>query len=134
MKLILRKPDIYGAIVSNLCVIHCVATPFIFVAHTSSLNEHISTPIWWSYLDYVFLTISFFAVSRSTKNTGKSYMKPLLWINWSALLFLILNEKYQLLSLPETVTYITAFSLASLHIYNLKYCQCKNNKCCTQNG
>jgi len=29
------------------------------------------------------------------------------------------------------LTYISAFSLSALHIYNLKYCQCKDENCCT---
>lgn len=134
MKLILEKSDIFGAAASTLCVIHCIATPFLFIAHTCSMHGCETSPIWWRSLDYVFLVISYFAVASSTKNTSKNNMKSLLWINWTVLLLLILNEKNQLVLLTETITYIAALSLAVLHIYNLKYCQCNNNKCCTKNG
>ena len=71
---------------------------------------------------------------RSAKNTSKSFMKLSLWLSWVTLFLLIINEKIQLISLPEIMTYVTALSLAVLHIYNMKYCQCKTNKCCTYNG
>ena len=47
-----------------------------------------------------------------------------------SLFILILNEKTEWFSLAEIITYIVAFSLASLHIYNLNYCQCKSEDCC----
>ena len=43
---------------------------------------------------------------------------------------LIINENINLLEIPETLNYITAISLAFFHIYNLKYCQCEDEKCC----
>ena len=83
-----------------------------------------SSPSWWKNLDYIFLTISFFAVNSSSKKTSKEFMKTALWFNWTVLFLLIINEKLALTSLPETFIYVTAISLAVLHIYNLKYCQC----------
>ena len=44
--------------------------------------------------------------------------------------FQIINEKLAWTLLPETFIYITAISLAVLHIYNLKYCQCDTDGCC----
>jgi hypothetical protein len=134
MRLILDKSDIFGALASALCVIHCLVTPFIFIVHICSTNACETSPVWWRNLDYIFLFISFLAVAHSAKNTSKSFMKPLLWTNCVILFLLILNEKMQLVSLTENITYIAAFSLAVLHIYNLKYCQCQTSKCCTHNG
>ncbi len=133
MRLILEKSDIFGALASTLCVLHCFATPFIFIAHTSYVTSGESSPVWWRSLDYIFLMVSFFAVARSAKNTSKSFIKPALWINWTTLFLLIINEKIKFISLPETIIYITAITLAMLHIYNLKSCQCKANTCCTHN-
>lgn len=133
IKLILQKPDTLGALASVLCIIHCLATPLIFVAHTCAIGGCETSPNWWRNLDYIFLIISFFAVMHSVKNTSKSFMKPALWLSWVTLFLLIINENIQLVSLPEFITYISALSLAVLHIYNLKYCQCKNDKCCTHN-
>ncbi|WP_010181727.1 MerC domain-containing protein [Aquimarina agarilytica] len=132
IKLILQKSDALGILTSTLCIIHCLATPLIFIAHTHAINE--TNPIWWSNLDYIFLIISLLAVLRSIKNTSKNYMKLGLGLNWVTLFLLIINEKIRLVSLPEITIYVTAFSLAALHIYNMKYCQCKTNKCCIHNG
>ena len=134
IKLILQKPDTLGTIVSTLCVMHCLATPLIFIAHTCPIDGYETSPSWWRNLDYIFLIISFLAVMRSAKNTSKSFMKLSLWLSWVTLFLLIINEKIQLISLPEIMTYVTALSLAVLHIYNMKYCQCKTNKCCIHNG
>ena len=57
-------------------------------------------------------------------------MKTALWFNWTVLFLLIINEKLAWTSLPETFIYVTAISLAVLHIYNLKYCQCDTDGCC----
>lgn len=134
MKLILQRPDTFGAIASILCIIHCVATPFLFVVHSCALSGCESASIWWKNLDYFFLTISFMAIYHSTKTTSKNFMKIALWVNWTVLLAVIINEKTQWISLPETITYVIAFTLAVLHIYNLNFCQCKTNKCCVKNG
>ena len=134
MKLILQRPDTFGAIASTLCIIHCVATPFLFVVHSCALSGCESTPSWWNNLDYFFLTISFMAIYHSIKTTSKNFIKIALWVNWTVLLAVIVNEKSQWISLPETITDVVAFTLAVLHIYNLNFCQCKTNKCCVKNG
>lgn len=133
MKLTLQKPDSIGAIASTLCVVHCVVTPFLFVVSSCSVDGCASTPLWWSNIDYLFVIISFLSIYRSAQTTTSKVIKPLLWVNWSVLFTLILNEKIQVFHLPETITYITAFSLAALHIYNLQHCQCKNETSSGQN-
>ena len=134
MKLTLKRPDIVGAIASSLCIVHCLITPLVFIATTSTLNhEFIGIPKWWRNLDFLFLLISFIAIHRSTKTTSKKIMKPALWVSWGFLLLLTVNEKISLLNLPEYYTYIIAILLAGLHLYNLRYCQCKNDNCCIKN-
>ncbi|GAB1856869.1 hypothetical protein MHTCC0001_17050 [Flavobacteriaceae bacterium MHTCC 0001] len=132
MKLITQKPDVFGALASTLCLIHCLATPFLFIAHAYAENDSIAMPIWWKSLDYLFLTISFFAVYRSTQITSKQFMKPLLWLSWIVLFLAIINEKFEFFHLPESFTYVPALTLVVLHIYNLKYCQCKTENCCSR--
>ena len=56
------KADIIGASASLLCLIHCLATPFVFFIKTSSSLCCSETPIWWQSIDYIFLTVAFFAV------------------------------------------------------------------------
>lgn len=131
MKITLRKPDSIGAIASMLCVVHCLATPILFIAHSCCSDGCDAAPVWWKSIDFIFLTISFLSIYQSTKTTSQSAMKPILWSLWSLLAFLIINEKIHLTELPETLNYITAITLAFFHIYNLKYCQCSDDKCCT---
>jgi len=82
MILIKQKPDILGTFTSSLCLIHCIATPFIFIAQTTAVNCCEGAPIWWKLLDYVFLVISFYAIYWSTKVTTISWIKPLFWLSW----------------------------------------------------
>jgi len=35
-----------------------------------------------------------------------------------------------IIEISESFSYISAFSLAYAHVYNLKYCQCKDGECC----
>lgn len=131
MKFTLQKPDTFGALASTLCVVHCLATPLLFIAHSCSAHGCETTPVWWKNLDFLFLVISFLAIYRSTQTTSKNFMKYALWISWAFLFLLIMNEKTHWISLPELLTYTIAFILAGLHLYNLNYCQCKEEKCCS---
>ena len=134
MKLLLYKPDTIGVIASTLCVIHCLATPLLFIAQSCSVGGCESTPFWWRNIDYLFLVISFISVYRTTQTTSRRIMKPAFWLSWVFLVFLIVNEKLTWFSLPEVTTYLIAFTLVGLHLYNLTYCQCKMDKCCMKNG
>ena len=124
------KPDSLGAMASSLCLLHCIATPFLFIAQACSASCSEVAPVWWQWIDYLFLAISFFAVYQSTKTTSKLFMKPALWISWVLLFIVIINEKIHWLPLPEGTIYVAAIILVSLHLYNLKYCQCKTDNCC----
>lgn len=134
MRLITQKPDTFGALASGLCMVHCLATPLLFIAHACAEHGCASAPNWWKSLDYFFLGVSFFAVYRSAQITSKKFMKPLLWLSWAALFMAIINEKLEFLNLPESFTYVPALSLVALHVYNLKYCQCKTDNCCSNHG
>ena len=124
--------NILGSLSSSLCLAHCLATPFLFAAHASHVHGHHSSPFWWGTLDSLFIAISFIAVRWSVKNTSKKWMKYALWVSWSLLAFVIVNEKMSIISLPESVIYIPSVALVGLHIYNRKYCSCVNDKdsCC----
>ena len=127
MKLTIQHPDTLGAINSSLCVIHCFATPFLFLTQAqTSLVELSTVPLWWQLLNYVFIVVSFFAVNRTVKNSSNELVKSLLWVLWVLLSALILNEEFEIMHMPELLTYFAGMSLASLHIYNLKYCQCED--------
>ena len=126
-----QKPDNLGALASGLCLIHCIATPFVFIVQSCSLTCCEKAPSWWSSIDYLFVIISFFAIYRSTKTTTRYWIKPALWFTWTLLLFVILNEKYAWLNLHENAIYFPALLLIGLHLFNRKYCQCDTTKCCS---
>ncbi|MCG8574633.1 MAG: MerC domain-containing protein [Flavobacteriales bacterium] len=126
-----HKSDSVGAFASTLCLVHCLATPLIFVAQSCSASCCSSAPGWWYWLDYLFLAISFFAIYWSGKTTSKKWVKIVLWICWIALLGLILNEKMEWFAVWEEAIYIPSLSLVFLHLYNRRYCQCQEDECCT---
>ncbi len=125
-----QKSDLLGTMASSLCLAHCIATPFLFIAQASSATFTSGPPTWWKLIDYIFLLISFGAVYWSTKNTTISWIKPLLWGSWFFLTAIIFNEKLELLPLPEAIIYIPAIALAMLHLYNRKHCKCATDNCC----
>lgn len=134
MKLTLNNSDGLGALASTLCLIHCLITPFIFVVQSCAASCCASAPAWWLFFDYFFLTISFFSIRRSTQTSQSETIKYALRTCWVLLLSLILNESIEIFLISKNILYFIAILLASLHIYNLRYCQCNNNKCCTNNG
>ena len=130
MNISLRKPDTIGAIVSTLCVVHCLLTPLLFVAQSYTATHSHEAPFWWKNLDYLFILISVIAVYESTKKSTNKLIKAGLWISWIMLFLLILNEKLVWIELDEIITYSVALTLSMLHIYNLNYCQCETENCC----
>ena len=130
MNISLRKPDTIGAIVSTLCVVHCLLTPLLFVAQSYTATHSHEAPFWWKNLDYLFILISVIAVYESTKKSTNKLIKAGLWMNWIMLFLLILNEKLVWIELDEIITYCVALTLSMLHIYNLNYCQCETENCC----
>jgi len=128
-----QKSDYIGAIASTLCLIHCIATPLIFIVQSCSVTccSASTTPTWWRFIDYFFLMISFFAIYRSTKTTTSKWIKPALWFSWGLLFLVIVNEKIVWYPLNEKFIYVPALALIALHIYNKKYCQYTTTKCCT---
>ena len=37
-----------------LCLVHCIATPFIFITQACTASCCAESPIWWQSIDYVF--------------------------------------------------------------------------------
>jgi len=121
--------DSIGAMSSSLCLVHCIATPLLFVIQPLGIQDN-DAPMWWQSVDYIFLAISFFAVYWSSKHTSENWMRYLFWAIWGLLTLGILNEKFELFHLPELVIYIPALGLVFLHLYNRRYCQCADKECC----
>lgn len=132
MKALINNSDKFGVMANVLCMAHCLATPLLFIsqAHNSTLVHEI--PFLWQLTNYFFLLISFIAVYFSIKKSTKLFVKIFLMIFLLSLSFLIINEGLEGFHIPELFTYLSATSLAFLHIYNLKYCSCENEECCVQ--
>ena len=128
MKITIKNPDYLGVISGGLCILHCIATPLLFISN-AELAGH-GTPIQWQLLNFIFVALSFLAVRSSAKNSSSSTVKLLFYVFWFILFSLILNESIHVFHLPELATYASAFSLCCLHVYNLKYCQCDDETCC----
>lgn len=131
---IYNKSDNIGAFASTLCMIHCFATPFLFIVHTDSVKHSDVTPFWWNWIDIFFLLIALFAVYHSANKTSSIWVKNTLWASWIALFIAVINEKIELIHIPEIVTYIIASLLILVHLYNYKYCQCHTTKRYTNEG
>ena len=114
-----HKSDLIGASASFLCLIHCLATPFVFLVKSSSAVCCSETPTWWQSIDYIFLVVAFFAVVHVTNNhRSKEWMKFSLVISWLGLLLVTLNSTYFLFHITNEIAYIPAISLVCLHLYN----------------
>ena len=113
------KEDLIGASASFLCLIHCLATPFVFLVKSSATVCCSETPTWWQSIDYIFLVVAFFAVVHVTNNhRSKNWMKFSLVISWLGLLLVTLNSTYFLFHITIEMAYIPAISLVCLHLYN----------------
>ena len=127
---IIYKPDSIGSIASMLCLIHCVATPFIFITQACTMSCCAGAPIWWQSIDYIFIVISFFAILRSTQTSSNKIIKIALWTTWFLIFLSIINKTIEIFYIHPNYVYAIGIILACLHLYNLKYCQCENDKCC----
>ena len=128
--LLTQKSDLFGALASGLCLIHCLITPFIFLAQTCSRTCCDTAPMWWRTIDFIFLIVSFFAVHWSVKLTTKSWLKIAFWGSWVGFFLLLSNEHLHILALPHEITYLPSLGLIALHFYNRKYCTCTDEQCC----
>lgn len=124
-----NSPDIVGSISSGLCLIHCLATPFLFAGHLGlNIGDHIQSSSWKT-LDLVFIAVSLLAIYRSSRNTTKKWIPCALWLSWSLLAMIVINEKLEVFEIPEIVIFFPSIALILLHIYNRKYCSCSKDPC-----
>tara|TARA_B100000900_G_C20310650_1_gene606010 strand:+ start:324 stop:716 length:393 start_codon:yes stop_codon:yes gene_type:complete len=124
-----QKYDAIGAFASFMCMIHCLATPFLFIASACSATCCDATPLWWQWVDYIFLGVSLFAVINITRTSNVTFVKLGLWVSWLGLFSFFFSKQYLGISAPENLKYIPALSLVGFHLYNLKFCKCEN-ECC----
>ena len=122
--------DSIGIIAGILCTIHCIATPFLFIAKACSATCCSEAPTWWLMIDYLFLVVSFLTILLISRNLTMIWLKTAFWISWGLLLIVIANHSINILDLSKNIIYIPSVAIIVLHIYNLQFCKCQNEKCC----
>ena len=132
MRITLKNSDNLGILSSILCLLHCFITPFIYISFAGLFTQNEFLSFSWKGINLIFIIFSLVAVNRSTKKTTSQIIKPIFWLSWVFLFFVLLNEEVKFIELPEFVSYISALSLAGVHTYNLNFCGCKDENCCNQ--
>jgi len=124
------KSDIFGLVASSLCMVHCLATPFLFAAQ-AAVGATCSDigPLWWKMIDFFFLVITFFAIVYTVKSTLLKWMPLVLYVLWTVLAILVVNKFFHIVHVPHTIIYIPAIALSLLHLYNWNYCRCHEDRC-----
>lgn len=123
------KSDTIGAAASFLCMIHCIATPFIFIAQACTHSCCSSAPSWWRAIDFAFLVISGLAVLQSVRSSSSTVVRISLWAAWGALTCSILLENFYPALFAEWIKYSAATALIGTHFYNMKFCHCASEDC-----
>ncbi|MBH83795.1 MAG: hypothetical protein CMP70_03885 [Flavobacteriales bacterium] len=121
--------DKIGIISSSLCMIHCIGTPFIFIAKACTTTCCSNAPTWWIMIDYLFLIISFVAIYFTTYEETISWLKISFWTTWIFLLLATLEHSFSLSIFPNYFIYFPASLIIILHFYNLNFNVCKNENC-----
>jgi len=121
--------DFMGALASGLCVLHCLATPLLFIVQAGATCGE-AGPWWWSVIDFLFLAVSAVAVWKSARESNLKWLSSALYVSWAVLALLLVNHRLHLIPLPHMLLYLPALALVGFHIYNLRSCQCVDDGCC----
>ena len=124
-----KKSDELGMLSSALCMLHCIATPFLLAAVPSSSVTHHGSQNWWSWLDILFLVISFIAVFMTVRQSTKRWLWTSMVVSWLMLSFFILNERLGGIEFPFDMVYFPALTLIVLHLVNRRQCRCEAGCC-----
>lgn len=118
--------DVIGASASALCIIHCLLTPILLTAVVVSKpgpeGSTATLGLIWGALDFIFLTISIWAVYRTASNTTAPLVRRLIWPSWALLAMGLLLEKCGI-SAGGWAMYLGSFSLVVMHLINHFYCR-----------
>ena len=132
MKIASVNSDKMGIISSLFCLLHCAITPILFISKPNVLNTYLEFPeLWWRLASLLFIPVSLYAVYRSNKITTNRSLGTTMWLCCLILLATIINEAFEIFSLEEYISYGASITLGFLHVYNLKYCTCEDDDCCT---
>ncbi len=109
----INKADIIGILSSSICLVHCIATPFLIIYGIGFMTN----PIF----KYLFLILSFVSIFKATENVQHTKIAALLWVSfWGFLFSNLFHEEYHWLDYFE---YLFAGLIIIGHILNIKYCK-----------
>lgn len=101
--------DKLGITNALLCLIHCLAFPFLLTLNIGFL----SNPI----LSFLFIGISFLSIYKVTKGKIKEKISVFLWVSFLGLISSILLEEVS--EVFEYLVYFFSISIVAGHLYNV---------------
>jgi hypothetical protein len=109
----ISKADLIGILSSSLCLVHCIAMPFLIAFGAG----FISNPIF----KYLFLIISFLSIFKATESINNTKISLLLWVSfWGFLFSNLFEEEYHWL---EYTGYFFGILIIIGHLLNMKHCR-----------
>ena len=78
MIITIKNSDHIGVMSSVACMLHCFATPLLFITQAQNSTLIHEVPFFWQSMNYLFIVISLAAITRSIQNSTSSYVKILL--------------------------------------------------------
>lgn len=102
--------DYLGMSSAFLCIIHCLAAPFLLVLFSST---H-----WFELATYLFLALSIYAAYNSTKYQTHKGVKSLIWGGLALLTMAVILEHE--VEIMHEVSYFAGALLIGGHVLNIK--------------
>lgn len=111
------RSDKVGIASAVLCTVHCLVVPLLLLIKISWTETQIAfqLPSWWELIDYIFLAISFYAVSHSAKHTSNSYIRLSLLAFWCILAISVIFQ-----AKLHWLAYIASAGLVITHLMNIR--------------
>ena len=75
--------DHIGVFTTVTCMLHCLATPLLFITQAQASTISQEVPFFWQSLNYLFIIISLAAITRSIQNSTNLYVKIVFISAWS---------------------------------------------------
>ncbi len=126
-----KHSDSVGILASSICLVHCLATPLLFVVKSCAHASCEAAPMWWQMLDYVFLAIAAAAIVTTKSNTQFAWLKSSLWLSWFGLLAVLLSHSLEIIHISTIVSYIPPLLIVALHTLNVVTQRKSTHSCCT---
>lgn len=101
--------DKLGVISAILCIIHCLATPLLLTIGVSFLNNPV--------IAFLFITVAFLSIYKSTKGKLFEGVSILLWIAFTGFVISILLE--ELAAIFEYTMYLFSALIILGHLYKI---------------